>query len=781
MYDQHVSRFRWADCQIDALRLCVTQNSIEEALNSLPRTLDATYERILLRIDQAHVRLARAALEFVIFCKKSPTLIQVAEAAVVGSLEDSFDIESRNQNQLFEPEEILRICSSLLVFEDPFKPEDPAELEDPVKLENPFKLEGPIKFEDPFNYNIEIDDALAMAQKGNDSVSDHDSVAVHCSVSDHDSISDGSEIEDNMLNRRTVRPAHYSVNEYLLSTRIRASPARSFAMSQGSGDMSMTRMCLRYLLLFDSPDPYIEDFHRVFSLTQYAANFWYKHLTAAVLQHDLVTRELLGTFLDTKSHYCFLNAIRSSYTDKSSRLDRRLEPSDLHSPLHYLCRDGACSELIKFAINLGCDVNVDRGFLGPPLAVAISGNCDMDTLDILLEAGANVNARGGLRCTALNAAVVYRAEEKLARLLDAGADPCITLDEFDLTALHSACEDAEISVDIIHKLLEAGADVNAVHTQLGTPLVVAADQSRIDIVRILLQAGADINTQGPGFRTALFRSAWIGDLETLNCLVAAGADINICDDVDSMTALGAATQRGHLRIVQTLLQAGADTNAQDHSSLVEAVQRGNIEILKCLLDAGADVNQPARDGITALEIAVNMGHSEIVQTLLQAGADTNAHDHSSLLEAVRSGYIEILNSLLDAGADVNQPSRGGMTALEFAVQEKNMKFVRILLQAGADVNRSTSNRFYMTALITAILQGSIDVMDILLEAGADPGRGDWFYESAFAAALEERRFDMYERLMVAARRGRKIMKRSVSSERKDVTSPLLESKRRGSM
>ncbi|KAL5491841.1 hypothetical protein EMCRGX_G017206 [Ephydatia muelleri] len=53
----------------------------------------------------------------------------------------------------------------------------------------------------------------------------------------------------------------------------------------------------------------------------------------------------------------------------------------------------------------------------------------------------------------------------------------------------------------------------------------------------------------------------------------------------------------------------------DTSPLIIASQNGHLEIVKSLIEAGANVNHTAKDGITALDIAVIKGHSEIIEVL----------------------------------------------------------------------------------------------------------------------------------------------------------------------
>jgi ankyrin repeat protein len=602
-----------------------------------------------------------AALEFVIFSKRPPTLPEVAEAAAVGSLDGPF--ESREENQVFEPEEILRICPSLLVLEEPV-----------------------------FN----------NAALNNASASENDSSSRFASVSNP------SQSEEPILNKSRVRPAHYSVSEYFLSPRIWTGPANAFAMSEDTGEIYMARMCLRYLMLFNDSKPLNRDVYKDFPLSRYAARWWHQHITPAVFQHDPATVELLRTVLETETHYYFLNSVRLSDPECYNKPDLELQPDDLLSPLYYLCVSNVCSEVVKFAVDLGFDVNGQGGRYGSPLQAATRVSREVNTLDILLKAGADVNALSGIYGTALNVTVAFNFEEGFARLLEAGADPCRRENDSGNAALHIAAylgNYATRSEHFIHMLLDAGADINAIDELEGTPLTVAVERRNIAMIRTLLQAGADVNTQGPYSIAALVKAAYWGDVEVLLCLLNAGADLNVVENYDGMTALGAAAGAGHMEIVRTLLQAGADVNVVSRrlkGALAEAARTGNIAILNCLLDAGADVNLRGERCATALEAASTEGHIEVVRRLIEAGADAKA-----------------------------------------------------------------SSRWSETSLIEAAMRGMIDVVDCLLEAGADPDVGGRNYKSAFEAALDVRNYEIYERLIVGAKRG-KGMKRSASSERTEV-------------
>jgi ankyrin repeat protein len=98
-------------------------------------------------------------------------------------------------------------------------------------------------------------------------------------------------------------------------------------------------------------------------------------------------------------------------------------------------------------------------------------------------------------------------------------------------------------------------------------------------------------------------------------------------DGDGRTALIWASECGHKTVVQMLVDAGADANAQGGrygSALQAASDGGHEKMVRMLVDAGADVN--AQGGLygNALQAASSGGHEKVVQMLLDNGAEVNA-------------------------------------------------------------------------------------------------------------------------------------------------------------
>ena len=250
---------------------------------------------------------------------------------------------------------------------------------------------------------------------------------------------------------------------------------------------------------------------------------------------------------------------------------------------------------------------------------------------------------------------------------------------------------------------------------------------------------------------ALRAVSYKGHERIVQLLLDAGAEVNAqgwrCGRVvrEYGNALLAASYKGHERIVQLLLDAGAEVNAQGWrcgeperlygNALQAASDEGHERIVQLLLDAGAEVN--AQGGLcgSALQAASCKGHERIVQLLLDAGAEANAQGerHSNALEgAVLSGNEEVVRILLAAGADIN--AQGGYygNALQAAAVRGRKEVVRILLNAGVDIN--TQGGRCGNALQAAVVAGNEEVVRMLLDAGADVYAPVGIYGSAFQRA-----------------------------------------------
>ena len=99
-----------------------------------------------------------------------------------------------------------------------------------------------------------------------------------------------------------------------------------------------------------------------------------------------------------------------------------------------------------------------------------------------------------------------------------------------------------------------------------------------------------------------------------------------------------ASSRGHLDVVQMLLEAGAkidEPRTQDGTTpLFDAVQGGHLHIVRLLVEAGARKDAVADDGSTPLCLAAELNRLDIVQFLLERGADKDHATHDGLTPCI---------------------------------------------------------------------------------------------------------------------------------------------------
>lgn len=303
--------------------------------------------------------------------------------------------------------------------------------------------------------------------------------------------------------------------------------------------------------------------------------------------------------------------------------------------------------LLQKGVGLGC---VSPEFRSLDFQHEIQDNQVEWTWRNLLKAmGEEVNieseerARGGI---ASAAAQWWQDSAVLVQmLLAAGADPNIR-DESAPTPLQRAAHIG--SAPLVRSLINAKADVNAAPAkckegdQVSSTALQAAIATRyfdLEVVHLLLDNGADLNAPAPKGRST--RTALQAAIETANSM----------------------------EIIQLLLSRGADVNAlagpiRGATALQVAAIKGYVGLAVQLLSAGADVNAPSSyEGRTALEGAAELGRLDMVQVLLNAGGGydkSRAEDYGTALSLAKSQGFIAVHDLIKAHFDKLKPDRGSI-------------------------------------------------------------------------------------------------------------------------
>ncbi|KAK5242070.1 hypothetical protein LTS06_011754, partial [Exophiala xenobiotica] len=250
------------------------------------------------------------------------------------------------------------------------------------------------------------------------------------------------------------------------------------------------------------------------------------------------------------------------------------------------------------------------------------------------------------------------------------------------------------------------------------------DGSLYDSWFTIFWASTPRRDEQPRWMNSICLAALLGHGKVLRSILQSKGQYEINKpDGRGRTALIWASDFGHEKVVQILLNAGADVNAQAigvrdgySNALSAASAHSNEKVVQILVDRGADVNaQGGRCG-NALCVASDRGNEKIVQILLDRGADVNGQegDYGAALSAASiCGNEKIVQMLLDRGADVN--SQGGYgAALSVASAHGNEEIVQILVDRGADINAQGGR--YGNALCAASDRGYGKIVQILVDA-----------------------------------------------------------------
>jgi len=183
------------------------------------------------------------------------------------------------------------------------------------------------------------------------------------------------------------------------------------------------------------------------------------------------------------------------------------------------------SDRLRNLIDFGVDVNGDFYWSWTPLMIAVRER-DMESVKLLLEAGAYVNAkRSVLRDTALHVAVFTGRIDIVQVLLDYGIN-VTAKDKNGMEAIGLASENSD-SLELVDLLLDRGADINTIGIRHQTLLIRSAlKQKSREYIQGLIDRGAEVNYRDPNGKTPLIYSILSRNPEAVRILLDNGADIN---------------------------------------------------------------------------------------------------------------------------------------------------------------------------------------------------------------------------------------------------------------
>ncbi|XP_076671896.1 myosin binding subunit isoform X2 [Andrena cerasifolii] len=220
-------------------------------------------------------------------------------------------------------------------------------------------------------------------------------------------------------------------------------------------------------------------------------------------------------------------------------------------------------------------------------------------------------------------------KEEVVRLLQKGAD--INTGNVDgLTALHQACINDDL--DMVEFLVEKGADINRGDNEGWTPLHATASCGFISIAKYLIEKGCNLAAVNNDGELAL--------------------DITESDEMEDM-------------LQQHINEAGIDCDqarGEEERSMLNDARAWRSGA------AGKDSTHP-KSGATALHVAAAKGYIKVMNILLQARCDINAQDFDGwtpLHAAAHWGQLEASELLVENFCNMDIKNYADQTAFDIA-------------------------------------------------------------------------------------------------------------------
>ncbi|OUM60459.1 hypothetical protein PIROE2DRAFT_26976, partial [Piromyces sp. E2] len=190
------------------------------------------------------------------------------------------------------------------------------------------------------------------------------------------------------------------------------------------------------------------------------------------------------------------------------------------------------------------------------------------------------------------------------------------------------------NIEMIKLLIEKGARINCIYSNIYTPLNIASKYNHLELVQFLLNNGAQIN---PNIAYKYKKN------------------------YKSKTPLIIASENGHYEIVKYLLQKGAliDITSNDgNGPLICAVKGNYLEIANLLLSSDPKIiNKSNLKGQTALTIASQNANLDMIEKLILYKANINHKDEKNRTPLMyvcysKNSNLDIIYYFIKNGANI---------------------------------------------------------------------------------------------------------------------------------
>jgi hypothetical protein len=462
------ARFRWVYCQLEILRRTLPAH-LRGALKNMPKTLDETYERALLEIDEEMRQCAQRLFQCLAVSIRPLRVEELAEILAVQF--DAGAVPEFNPDWRFgdAEEAVLSVCSNLISVVD---------------------VGGSqvVQFSHFSVKEFLTSDRLAAAREDLSGyyIVPHSAHTILAQASLSVLLQLGDHIDTD------------SIKDFPLS-----GYAAQYWVDHGQFENVSSTIQVAMERLFNPDEPHFSAWVWIYNID----NPWKGSMRTT---HPKRPRAV-------PLYYAILcgfpGLIEHLITTYPRDVDARGE-----CPLMAALTKDDISTVLSL-LQRGADVNVlDKRGMSPLYQASRGGRSDI--VQLLLEHDADVNLRTDLGISPLESASHTGQTEVMRLLLQCGAN-VDSQDEMGYSSLHAAAQRGHL--DVVQLLIESGANINT-HSKTGsTPLHSSLASRWNELARLLVQHGADVGSRDNDGRTPLHTVSRSGSVKLAELLIQRGA------------------------------------------------------------------------------------------------------------------------------------------------------------------------------------------------------------------------------------------------------------------
>lgn len=408
---------------------------------------------------------------------------------------------------------------------------------------------------------------------------------------------------------------------------------------------------------------------------------------------------------------------------------------------------------------------------GASALLIAAGRHQYKMVSALLKAGASPNDSNSYGVTALISASAVRARydgggqespeaasaKTMEVLIGAGADVNASAKSGN-TALAEAAQSAHRQGMVL--LLSRGANPN-VHTIAGvsgemTPLMMASYKHDGELVEELIRRNANVNYTNSKGQSAMTMAMMAEtdpkdpkkSVRVIEALMKAGAELSKGKTKIGLAHYAVLTKNKELLEIAKAQGCIDQPTEEGATALFFAVRDRNVEMLDELKRLGADFNAQDAQGNTPMHLLASRPYPEhimfAVQKMRMQQDEKRKAEADVLEEQAKASALDFTQRMLASGSDLNKPNEKGDTPIHsalisFAHGHLGRPYLDFLVEQGGDI--SIRNKQEESGFIQAVKIGDKDLAKGWAEKLIAEGQSDLvemsFYDVAWTAPEHE--------------------------------------------